>query len=265
MPKHLYLELYRPIQATSFAYFNTCFYCGCIATEMDFCPPPKFASFYIESRQSAEFFQIPACRECFFFLENETKPLLHERQLIAKRKFAYKYRKAMRVFDVWEEEELQDLDYALRTCISAGLRLGKESYDRYTFMGFEFEADGEKHSELYSQQITYSVFGEIYNSYRDALSYASKAFRIQKSKLQELYAENNNNFDRAIREYYEEIERKVFKKNLNIKCSEFAKEHKLNVRFVVRTIEQFLTSDEELTIDMALKKLKKHRESRVIK
>lgn len=262
MPKYNHLDIYRPVQATEPAFFNTCFYCGCVATEFDFCPPLKYASYYIQSREPAEFFQVPACFECSQFLLNEKQALLHERQLIVKKKLAFKYRKALRVYDVWEEDELAELDYSLKKSISAGLSLGQESFERYTFKGFEFEADGEKHTEFYTQRVTYMVLGEKFNSFRDALSYVSKSFRIPKAKLQELYAQNDNSFDKAISAFHIEVEKKLFEKQLKVKSTEFANTHKLNVKFVMRTVQQFIDSDGNLTIDSALSKLASIREAR---
>jgi hypothetical protein len=44
-------------------------------------------------------------------------------------------------------------------------------------------------------------------------------------------------------------------KTLKKRCTEFAKLHKQNVKFVIRTVEHFLKEDEEMSIETALCKL----------
>jgi hypothetical protein len=87
------------------------------------------------------------------------------------------------------------------------------------------------------------------------LDYGSKAFRIPKAKLRDLFIENNNSFDAAIKLFQAEMARKLFEKELKDKCKPFAIEHKQNVKFVMHTVELYLKSDERLTIDTALDKL----------
>jgi hypothetical protein len=134
--------LYRQINAMNGNDFNTCFYCGCIATKTDSVPPLKYAEFYLKAREDSDFYQVPSCQECYDLLGSDKNGLLMQRADCVKNKLARKYQKAIRVYEMWDEDELQELDYSLNRSIKAGLTLGKESYDRVKFKGFAFEADG---------------------------------------------------------------------------------------------------------------------------
>ncbi|MFT5294233.1 MAG: hypothetical protein ACI9YH_000239 [Colwellia sp.] len=252
-------ELYRQMSALHGKNFNTCFYCGCVATKYDLTPPLKYAEFYLKTREDADFYRVPACRECFDFLKSDKSGLLGQRVDVAKRKLAHKYKKAIRMYELWDHDEIKDLDYHLKHSINAGLVLGKESYERCRFKGFDFEADGEKHSAHYVESETLTVFGEKFDNFRDALDYGSRAFRIPKAKLREMFAEYDNCFDTAIKTFQEEMARKIYEKELKEKCKVFAQEHKQNIKFVMHTVEIYKTQDEDLTIDTALIKLFEER------
>lgn len=252
-------ELYRQMSAVHAKDFNTCFYCGCIATKYDLAPPLKFAEFYLKTREDADFYRVPSCQECFDFLKNDKSSLLGQRVDNVKGKLARKYQKAIRIYEMWEHDELEQLDYQLQRSVKAGLELGKESYERYKFKGFEFEADGEKHSAHYVSDKRFTIFGEQYDSFRDALDYGSKAFRIPKAKLRDLYAEHDNDFDTAIRSFQELMAQKLYEKELKQKCKAFADEHKQNIKFVMHTVEIYRKQNDTLTIDAALDKLYQER------
>lgn len=252
-------ELYRQMSAVHGKDFNTCFYCGCVATKYDLTPPLKYAEFYLKTREDADFYRVPACKDCFEFLRNDRSGLLGQRVDAAKRKLARKYQKAIRIYEMWDHDEIDDLDYHLKKSIKAGLVLGKESYERIKFKGFDFEADGEKHSAHYVENETLTVFGEKFDNFRDALDYGSRAFRIPKAKLREIFAEHDNCFDTAIKNFQEEMARKIYQKELKEKCKVFALEHKQNIKFVMHTVEIYKVQDENLTIDTALIKLFEER------
>lgn len=252
-------ELYRQMSAVHGKDFNTCFYCGCVATKYDLTPPLKYAEFYLKTREDADFYRVPACKDCFDFLRNEKSGLLGQRVDVVKRKLARKYQKAIRMYEMWDHDEIEDLDYHLKKSVNAGLILGKESYERIRFKGFDFEADGEKHSAHYVENETLTVFGDKFDNFRDALDYGSKAFRIPKAKLSEMFAEHDNCFDTAIKVFQEEMARKIYEKELKEKCKVFATEHHQNIKFVIHTVEIFKAKDENLTIDTALIKLYEER------
>jgi hypothetical protein len=181
--------------------------------------------------------------------------LLGQRVDFAKAKLARKYKRAVRIYEVWEKDEVEGLDYGLKRSVNAGLKLGKETYDRLRFQGFDFEVEGEKHSAYYVDLAEFSVFGDNFDNFRDALNYASKAYRIPKAKLIEMFSEHENSFDKAIKAFHLELERKLYEKELKKLCGEFAKEHKQNVKFVMHTVEIYRRNNENMTIEKALKKL----------
>ncbi|MEH6443515.1 MAG: hypothetical protein V7784_06425 [Oceanospirillaceae bacterium] len=248
-------DLYRQISALDAKHFNTCFYCGCIATEYDLTPPLKYAEFYLKTREEADFYKVPACRECFGFLKNDNSALLGQRVDIAKRCLAGKYKRAIRIYDVWNPDEVDELDYHLKHSVNAGMVLGKESSERIQFKGFNYEADGVKHKAHFVENQAFLIFGEQFEHFRDALEYASNAYRISKAKLIELFTEHNSCFDTAINAYHEQQYRKITDKKLAAKCRAFSLEHKQNSKFVMRTIELYCAQNESLTIEMALDKL----------
>ena len=251
--------LYRQMSALHSKNFHSCFYCGCIAAKYDLVPPVKYAEFYLKTREDADFYKVPACRECFDFLKNDKSPLLGQRVDVAKRKLARKYQQAIRIYEVWDLDEIDDLSYQLKHSVNAGIVLGKESSQRVNFKGFDFEADGEKHSAHYVKNEVFKVFGEKFDIFRDALDYASKAYRIPKAKLITMFTEQNNCFDTAINLFHQKISRKNYEKELKQKCKDFSLLHKQNIKFVMRTIEFFCQQDQSLTIEMALAKLYRER------
>jgi hypothetical protein len=251
--------LYRQIRAAHGKNFNVCFYCGCIATENDAIPPLKYAEFYLKTREEADFYRVPACIECFDFARSDKSALLGQRVDAVKRKLAHKYQKAIRMYELWDHDEIEDLDYHLKHSVNAGLVLGKESYERSKFKGFDFEVDGEKLSANYVENKIFTVFGEKFDHFRDALDYGSRAFRIPKAKLREMFAEHDNSFDAAIKIFQVEMARKIYEKELKEKCSEFAVKHKQNIKFVMHTVEIYQGQNEHLTIETALIKLYEER------
>jgi len=248
-------ELYRQMRAVHAENFHTCFYCGCIATEYDLTPPLKYAEFYLKTREEADFYQVPACRECFYFLRDVHSALLGQRVDIAKRSLARKYKTAIRIYQVWEPEEIDELDYQLKHSVNAGMVLGKESSQRLAFKGFDFEADGVKHSAHFVEHAEFLIFGQKFNSFREALSHGHQAYRIPKAKLIALFTEHNHCFDTAINTFHEKLARKVIDKKLAAQCSDFCLKHKQSSKFVMRTIKRYCAEDENLTIEMALNKL----------
>lgn len=257
-----YQERYQQMIAVKGENFNTCFYCGCIATEFDYAPPKKYADFYIETRSEADFYQVPSCKECCTALKQEKSALVGERGDIAKRKIAKKYQKAIHVYQMWNEDEAQELDYNLQKCVQAGIELGRESSKRSQFPGFEFEVDGEKLkiSNIPVKMIT--VFNKEFSDFRDALEFASLTYRVPKAKLKDLFSENNNSFEIAIESYHTKIDKNLSDKQLKKLCKTFSKAHKQNVDFVMRTVIYYMEQDNSLSIELALNKLYMERVSK---
>lgn len=251
-------DLYRQINALDSQFFHTCLYCGCIAAGYDLVPPIKYAQFYLQTREEADFYKVPACGECIYFLKSENSALLGQRVDKAKKCLARKYKKALHIYNVWKHDEIDELDYQLKHSINAGMVLGEESSMRIQYKGFSFEADGIKHQAHYIDDQVFTIFGEEFDQFRDALEYASTSYRIPKAKLLTLLKAHNNCFDSAINSYTEKQNRLLLNKTLSFKCKEFALAHKQNSKFVMRTVEAYCAQDENLSIEMALDKL--HRE-----
>ncbi|MCL1076582.1 hypothetical protein D5R81_00080 [Parashewanella spongiae] len=247
-------ELYSRVMAMESRHFNVCFYCGCIATEYDFIPPLKLAEFYIRTGEEADFYEIPACNECFNLLKEDKSGLLGQRVDFVKSKLAKKYEKALRVYHLWHKDELDDFDHNFKKSLNAGIELGTETYERIKFKGFEFEVDGQKRHSNFVQTEKLSVFGETFDNFRDALDYASKSYRVPKAKLKELFAKHNNSFDKAITAFQQEMEQRLFEK----KCREFAKANKQNSNFIIRTVKLYMKNEKDLTVDEALEKIYKN-------
>ncbi len=250
--------IYRQLRAVDVKYFHTCFYCGCIAYQDDLVPPLKLADFYLRTREEADYYKVPACKECLGFLKSEKGALLGQRVDVVKRMLARKYQRAIRIYELWDASEVNELSYQLKHSVNAGIVLGKESTERIAFKGFDFEVDGEQHFAKYVSDQEYKVFELTFENFRSALDYASKAYSIPKAKLIEMYTAHNDSFDSAINFHHEAVARKLFEKTLKEKCKDFALKHKQNLKFVMRTVELFCQQDETLTIEMALVKL--HRE-----
>jgi len=252
---HRETDLYRQMSALHAGNFNRCFYCGCIATEYDLVPPIKYAQFYLKTREEADFYKVPSCRECFYLLKNDKSALLGQRVDVAKKQLTRKYKRAIRIYEVWSSDEVEDLDYHLKSSVIAGMVLGEESCQRVKYRGFDFEADGLKHSAHFIENEVFLIFAEKFDSFRDALEHAHKAYRIPKAKLIELFTEHNHCFDLAINSFHEKQARIIFDKKLKAQCTDFAVKYKQNTKFVMRTVELYCTKDESLTTEMALAKL----------
>ncbi|SFC08585.1 hypothetical protein [Pseudoalteromonas denitrificans] len=252
-------NLYQKMIAVHNKDFNTCFYCGCIATEFDFAPPQKYADYYLQTRDEADFYQVPSCKECFIALKQEKSPLIGERADIAKRKIAKKYSKAINVYEMWDTKEALELDYNLQKCVQAGIELGEESSRRSQFIGFEFEVNGEKLKVAHIPVVMISVFEHEFSNFKAALDFASKTYRVPKAKLKDLYLEKGNSFNIAIEAYHSKMDKSLFDKKLKQLGKAFSKEHKQNVDFVMRTVIYYMKQDDSLSIELALNKLYQER------
>lgn len=255
-------DIYRSLIAVNGTEFNTCYYCGCIATEVDLVPPLRYASFYLLTRSEADFLAVPSCKECCDILKKSKLALLSERFTLLKRTLERRYRKALRVYQMWEDDEADDLDYHLQHSIDAGIRLGEEAYRRVRYQGFKYEVDGVKYDFSALKTESFDVFGETFQHFRDALAHASHAFQIPKAKLVDLVAETDGDFNQAITSFHDELAAKEFEKELKALCVEFAKKHSQNTKFVMRAAKSYLDNDQDLSIPGALEMLEKDRFSK---
>ena len=232
--------------------FNTCYYCGCESTEFDLAPPIEQAEKFWQKNRASEFLKVPCCYECFDALKGCRAPTIEERGQFAKQKISNRYEKALRIYEMWSEKELPELGTDLRASIAAGLRLGEEAFNRLRFRGFPNESDGQNLITNNVKVDSFEVFGEVYDNFRDALDYASRAYRIQKSTLKDLFDEHGSSFNKAITHVHREMERKEHEKNMKKLCSQFAKDHKQPLKFVSNTVQKFLDEDESISIQEAI-------------
>lgn len=242
---------YQTLTPSSNLAFNTCFYCGCEATDYDFCPPTKLLARKPSLRVSTDLLKIPCCYECHDFLEHSQATTLEERVQFAKDKISRAYEKPLRIYEMWAAEEAESLGEDLKRSIIAGLDLGEEAYKRLRYPGFSYDLDGSFNAAEESDE-SYEVFGEVFYDFRDALEYASKTYRIQKNTLRELFFEHGNSFDDAISFVHEEVARKSHTERLENLCGEFAKRHNQPLKFVMKTTQTLLNNDPNLNIEEAL-------------
>ncbi len=252
-----YESYYDRLSAVHSIDFNKCFYCGCEASELDFAPPIKFIQEWKNGRRIADFITIPSCFECHDLLKRHNSGTLDSRVNALKTLLHSKYEKAINVYNLWQKNELKDMDASFQKSLDAGIKLGAESIERLRFKGFDYEVDGSitRVNDVERQSIT--VFGEEFTDYKDALEYASISYRINKAHLSDLYFANGKSFDKAIGAFHSAVEAKKLENELKKPCREFAKKHKQNSNFVVRAVKRFLEDDPELTISLALEKLYK--------
>jgi len=246
---------YNLLVPTRSNHFNTCFYCGCIAATHDYAPPLQYLEFYLATREPSEFLKIPVCNECVELLKPCKAGTLDERRLFARAALAKKYAKALTIYDMWTTEELATLDFSLRHSIEAGLKLGAETTERLSFAGFDYEAGGISQLVADSAPLTFEVFGECFDSFREALDFASKAYRIPKNALKEAFADNGNSFEQAINTIHQQAAEKEFNQQLKQQCAAFAKQHKQAVIFVHKQVERYLSENADMTITEALQHL----------
>ncbi len=201
-----YQKFYQPLHAVHSADSNRCIYCGCEAARQDFIPPIKFIHDWQDGHLQADFISVPACNECTELLINENNATLEPRITVLKKRLAEKYKKAIRVFNHWSMEEIQEMDAAFQISLKGGMRLGKETLSRLQFAGFDYEVNGSITRVAKPQREVFRVFDEEFSSFREALAFASATYKIKKSRLSQLYFDNDESFDRAIEAFHELVE-----------------------------------------------------------
>ncbi|WP_377893107.1 hypothetical protein [Alteromonas sp. R78001] len=197
-----YQKFYEPLNAVHSADFNRCIYCGCEAARLDFIPPIKFIHDWRDVNSSADFISAPSCNECFDLLKNENSGTLEPRITVLKKLLAAKYKKAIRVFNHWSMDEIEEMDTAFQISLKGGMRLGKEALSRLQFAGFDYEVNGSITRVAKPQREVFKVFDEEFESFREALAFASETYQIKKSRLSQLYFEHDESFDKAVEVFH---------------------------------------------------------------
>lgn len=229
-----------------------CYYCGCESEFEDYAPPRDDSPFYLKSGESCSFAIIATCNECFGFLKTCREGLIEDRKIFINKRIEKKYRKALRIYEKWSLDELMDMDASLVSSIKAGISLGEEAYDRLRFLGFEYEIDGNVFHTRRRNVKEFSVFGEKFDNFRNALQYAARSSKININTLKELVMDNNAEFDVAIDAYFDEKDKALLEKEKKRLCVAFAKEHKQNSNFVKGALEAYMTANPELAMEECL-------------
>ena len=201
-----YQKFYQPLIAVNSEDFGRCFYCGCETARQDFVPPIKFIHDWQSGHLQADFISAPSCNECFDLLKDENNGTLEPRINTLKKRLAEKYKKAIRVFNHWSMEEIEEMDAAFQISLKGGMRLGKETLSRLQFAGFDYEINGSITRVAKPQREVFNVFDEEFSSFREALAFASATYKIKKSRLSQLYFDNDESFDRAIEVFHGLVE-----------------------------------------------------------
>ena len=93
-------------------------------------------------------------------------------------------------------EEIEEMDAAFQISLKGGMRLGKETLSRLQFAGFDYEVNGSITRVAKPQREVFKVFNEEFRSFREALAFASATYKIKKSRLSQLYFDNDESFER---------------------------------------------------------------------
>ena len=247
-----YKKYYEPLVAVHSVNFNQCFYCGCEASTPDYIPPVSFIHDWRDGSRAAEFIAVPACNECVDLLKRHNTGTLSERVDMLKKLLAKKYEKAVRVYNMWNPEELEEMDAAFQISLSAGINLGKETVSRLRFNGFDYEVDGSTTRVDKAPDKPYKVFDETFENFKVALEYASHTYQIKKGRLSELYFENGESFAKAIEAFHGSLEARRLLDAIEKPCEAFATQYNQNRNLVIREVKKYLRADESLTVKEAL-------------
>lgn len=246
---------YQQAYAVNSKHFNQCFYCGCEATERDYCPPLHMLQSIVDLGEDAEFISIPACYECFALLHNERVLTIDARFVKVKKKITTKYAKALRIFHMWHESELDDMSDEFVHSIRAGMKLGAEAAERLAFQGYSYATE-DTSVTVREKRAEFDVQGKTFYDFKDALNYCINDLGVDRSEFYKLVVEDyNGDFNRALSQYRHRHDRVTAASDADTLIKSFAKQHKQNSDFVTRTVKHFINKDPTLTTEGALEQL----------
>jgi len=246
---------YQQAYASESKHFNQCFYCGCEATERDFCPPLHMLQSIIDLGEEAEYISIPACYECFALLHNERVLTIDGRVTKLKKKLSAKYAKALRIYHMWHESELHDMSDEFVHSIKAGMKLGAEAAERLAFQGYSYATE-DASVTIREKRAEFDVQGKVFYDFKDALNYCIKDLNVDRTEFYKLVVEDyNGDFNRALSQYRHRHEKVTAANDADSLIKSFAKQHKQNSDFVTRTVKHFINKDPSLTTEGALEQL----------
>jgi hypothetical protein len=250
--ENLEQQVYAYASPVNYQDIGICYYCGCESEHEDYAPPKDYTAFYLTTGENCSLAIMPCCKECFGLLANCRAGLLDDRKLYVNKCIERKYRKALNIYEKWDESELVELERTLAHSVKAGINLGEEAYKRLRYPGFEYEIEGSVfHARRRNVEI-FSVFGERFDNFRNALQYASRSYKININTLKEWLMEHNTNFDNSINAYFNHQEEEVVRKKKKKLCDEFAKEHKQNSNFVKGALDAYMEANPSITIEECL-------------
>ena len=250
--EELYEEVYSHAIPVNVQDVGVCYYCGCEAEYQDFVPPKSWISYYLTSGESCSLAIIPTCKECISFLKKCRDGLVEERQHYINMSIGKKYQTALNIYERWNKDELIELEKSLADSVKAGLAIGEEAYERLRYMGFEYEIAGSIFHARRQNVKEFSVFEEKFDNFRNALQYAARSYKININTLKEWLMEYDTVFDDAINAYFEFQEMERARKKKKKLCSEFAKKHKQNSKFVRGALDAYMEVNPSLTIEACL-------------
>lgn len=209
----------------------------------------------VDLGEEADFISIAACYECHALLHNERLMTIDERFTKLKKKLATKYAKPLRVYNMWEENELGDMSDEFAHSIAAGMKLGKEAAGRLAFTGFTYATEDAKVA-VREKTKEFDVEGMIFTDFKEALNYCINDLNVQKSDFYKILVEDyQGDFNKALSQYRHRHDKVTAAKDGNTLIKDFSKLHKQNSDFVTRTVKHFISKDPSLTTEGALEKL----------
>lgn len=238
----IYGGRYSRIYATDPSFWNVCYYCGDIANEEDHVPPISTVEFFDISREPADYFLVPCCRECNLLGSTEPHGLLDERADYIREKLKKKNRKKWRQSQLWTKEEVDDF-YAIEgeTSISRSLKAIVDSEDdlkgRLQFKGYSFEVRGSKRYMNPIPVSKFSVFGASFDTFKEALHYSIEAYKTKADLLYKYAVENNGNLQRALNLIFIEQEERIKEREIEQLSKEISEQFTKPKDWVYRTIK----------------------------
>jgi hypothetical protein len=112
-----------------------CFYCGQEAGTKDHQPPITKIDTLITKGKPFEAVLIPACLECNSILSDLTTLTVCERTELVKNKLRNKYKKQLRSYALWTEEDIKELGPGLKPMVIASIKLAEETIERINYPG----------------------------------------------------------------------------------------------------------------------------------
>lgn len=253
MAKYAQLKgYYQTAFATHAADFNRCFYCGCEATDKDYCPPLSHCKSVLDFAEQSDFIAINSCYECAALLHNERVLTLNARFSLLKRKLSKKYAGALRVSRVWQADELSQMSDEFRHSIAAGMRLGAETEQRLAYAGFDYHAEQASHAKPLAE-VKITIDEQHFHRLDDALDYCEAHYHIQRGEFYKLLIDKHQgDFVKALNEHQQQYAQQQFEHAFKRQISTFSRQHKQNSHFVKRACQRIMRQQPSLTIEQAL-------------